>query len=62
MGFEIDLFKIGTPAELTILDIEKEWIFSLDDIHSKSRNTPFIDETIFGKVVGCFSKGNYFIS
>ena len=62
MGFEIDLFKIGTPAELIILDIEKEWIFSLDDIHSKSRNTPFIDETIFGKVVGCFSKGNYFIS
>ncbi len=62
MGFEIDLFKIGTPAELTILDIEKEWIFSLEDIHSKSRNTPFIDETIFGKVVGCFSKGNYFIS
>ncbi|MEC9376570.1 MAG: dihydroorotase [Candidatus Neomarinimicrobiota bacterium] len=62
MGFEIDLFKIGTPAELIILDIEKEWIFSLNDIHSKSRNTPFIDETIFGKVVGCFSKGNYFIS
>ena len=62
MGFEIDLFKIGTPAELIILDIEKEWIFSLEDIHSKSRNTPFIDETIFGKVVGCFSKGNYFIS
>ena len=62
MGFEPDLFKIGMPAELTVLDIEKEWIFGLDDIHSKSRNTPFIDETLFGKVVGCFSKGNYFIS
>ena len=62
MGFETNLFKKGMPAELTILDIEKEWIFGLDDIHSKSRNTPFIDETLFGKVIGCFSKGIYFIS
>ncbi len=62
MGFETNLFKKGIPAELTILDTEKEWIFGLDDIHSKSRNTPFIDETLFGKVIGCFSKGNYFIS
>ena len=62
MGFETDLFKKGMPAELTVIDIDKEWIFGLDDIHSKSRNTPFIDETIFGKVMGCFSKGIYFIS
>ena len=62
MGFETNLFKKGMLAELIILDIEKEWIFGLDDIHSKSRNTPFIDETLFGKVIGCFSKGIYFIS
>ena len=62
MSFETDLLKKGIPAELTVLDIKKEWTFGFDDIHSKSRNTPFIDETIFGKVMGCFSKGNYFIS
>ena len=62
MSFETDLLKKGIPAELVILDIKKEWTFGFDDIHSKSRNTPFIGETIFGKVIGCFSKGNYFIS
>ena len=39
MGFETDLLKKGIPAELIILDVKKEWIFGLDDIHSKSRNT-----------------------
>ncbi len=46
MGFEEDLFKIGSAAELTILDPDQEWIYKEQNIYSKSRNTPFIGELI----------------
>ena len=60
MSFETDLFKEGVEAEITILDPNREWVFGLDHIKSKSRNSPFIGESLLGMVSGCFSKGNYF--
>ena len=32
MGFDNDLFTIGCPAELTILDPDQEWIFKEQNI------------------------------
>jgi len=57
MGFEVDLFKIGCAAELTILDPDQEWIYKEQNIYSKSRNTPFIGEKLKGKVRYTISKG-----
>jgi len=57
MGFEEDLFKIGSAAELTILDPDQEWIYKVQNIYSKSRNTPFIGEKLKGKVRYTISKG-----
>ena len=57
MGFEDDLFTIGCPAELTILDPDQEWIYKEKNIYSKSRNTPFIGEKLKGKVRYTISKG-----
>ena len=57
MGFEDDLFTIGCPVELTILDPDQEWIFKEKNIYSKSRNTPFIGEKLKGKVRYTISKG-----
>ena len=57
MGFDNDLFTIGCPAELTILDPDQEWIFKEQNIYSKSRNTPFFGEKLKGKVCFTISKG-----
>ena len=57
MGFDNDLFIIGCPAELTILDPDQEWIFKEKNIYSKSRNTPFFGEKLKGKVHFTISKG-----
>ncbi len=57
MGFEADLFKIGVSAEVTIIDTKKEWVFRKNDILSKSKNSPFIGESLLGKIVACFSNG-----
>ncbi len=57
MGFDNDLFTIGCPAELTVLDPDQEWIFKEQNIYSKSRNTPFFGEKLKGKVHFTISKG-----
>jgi dihydroorotase len=41
----------GEMANLTIFDPTLEWVFSDNDIRSKSRNTPFIGHTLKGKAV-----------
>jgi len=60
MGFETDLFKRGAHAEITIIDPHKKWVFGLDHIYSKSRNSPFIGETLVGEVTHVISKNILF--
>lgn len=42
--------KAGSKADLTIIDPDLEWTFSLDDVYSKSKNTPFINQKFIGRV------------
>ncbi|HZK77138.1 MAG TPA: dihydroorotase [Candidatus Kapabacteria bacterium] len=49
--------KKGEPANITIFDPNKKWRFSVADIRSKSRNTPFIGEEFTGRVVGAINNG-----
>lgn len=57
MGFETDLFKEGTEAELTVFDPDKTWTFGQDSIYSRSSNSPFIGEVFTGKVTLVIVKG-----
>jgi dihydroorotase len=57
VGLEPDLLRVGQPAELVILDRKREWVFSEGDIHSRSRNSPFVGHTLMGKVVYTVVKG-----
>ena len=58
MGFNNNLLEIGTSAELTILDAKEEWIFSKDDIQSKSKNSPFVGKNMYGRVKFTINKGH----
>ena len=49
--------KEGGPADITIIDPGKEYTFKKDSIESKSKNSPFIDWKLKGKVVSVFVKG-----
>ena len=50
MGFEADLFQIGAPAEIAILNPETEWVFTSNHVQSRSVNSPYFGETLTGKV------------
>ena len=60
MGFESDLFVKGTPAEITIIDPEQDWIFSREHIKSRSINSPYIGKKMIGKVLHTISRSHIF--
>ena len=62
MGWNLEPFKIGSPAEITIIDPDKKWKFSESHIQSLSKNSPMIGMIFKGKVIttisGKFTFGN----
>jgi dihydroorotase len=56
---EIKIAK-GENANLTIIDLDKEWIFSKEHIHSKSQNTPFIGTKLKGQAIGVINNNQMF--
>ena len=48
-------FTVGHKACLTLFDPEVEYNFELDDIHSTSKNSMTIGETLKGKVYGVYN-------
>ena len=50
MEFEQNLFAKGYSAEITVIDMKENWTFTKDNIYSRSINSPFIGEELFGKI------------
>ncbi|HEX9655216.1 MAG TPA: amidohydrolase family protein, partial [bacterium] len=49
--------KIGAPASITILNTDESWSVNKDEFKSKSRNTPFHDWQLQGRVFGLYNNG-----
>ena len=50
MNLNLCDMKVGSNAELVIIDPNKSWTFSESDIFSKSSNTPFLNQKLKGKI------------
>lgn len=50
LGLDSRGIEIGANADLTIVDLNEEYILNEDDIISKGKNTPFIGMRLKGKV------------
>jgi dihydroorotase len=48
---------VGKDADITILDLDKEWKVTKEDIASKSKNTPFMGWTLKGCVAATICGG-----
>lgn len=57
MGFETDLFAKGAPAEIVVFDADEVWDFDRNAILSRSSNSPFIGESLIGRVKYTIAKG-----
>ena len=49
--------KIGNDANINIIDLDGSFILDENFIKSKSKNTPFINKKLFGKITHVFYKG-----
>lgn len=50
MGLPVALIEVGQPADLILFDTEAETSFTKEFMKSKSQNTPFINQTLKGRV------------
>ena len=50
--------KLGSVADMAIVDLEKKWIVEPSSFKSKGRNTPFKGKELKGKVVKTIAAGN----
>lgn len=51
LGIQGGVLDIGMPADITIVDINREYRVNKDEFYSKGKNTPFHGERVKGKVV-----------
>lgn len=56
----IPKFKVGEPADFTILDLNLVWTVDLKEFKSKSKNSPFDKRLLTGKSVGVINNGKLF--
>jgi len=57
----VPLIETGQPANLVLFDTETSWVFSRENNRSKSSNSPFIDQSLKGKVSLVCNKNQYVI-
>lgn len=55
LGLELPKIEEGEKANLTLFTVTGETKLTEKDIHSKSKNTPFLGKSLQGKVVGCIN-------
>ncbi|MCM8760609.1 MAG: dihydroorotase [Candidatus Omnitrophica bacterium] len=49
--------KKGSPADITVIDPEKEYVYTKELVESKSKNSPFIGWRLKGKAIDVFVGG-----
>jgi len=54
---ELGSLKIGSPADITLFDPDKEWIVDSNKFASKGKNTPFSGCQFKGKVMAAIASG-----
>ena len=58
MAIERGTLKVGSVADITIVDLESRWIVEPSNFKSKGRNTPFKGKELKGKVVKTIAAGD----
>lgn len=57
LGLNAGTLKSGAPADIVIFDMNEEYTVDPEQLHGKSKNTPFKNLSLFGKVKYTFVDG-----
>jgi dihydroorotase len=59
LNIPVPKLKPGEPANLTIFNTDEEWVFDKKHIRSKSRNTPYLGRTMYGRALAIYNRGQF---
>jgi dihydroorotase len=62
LSLEVPIIQEGATANFFVFNPDEEWTFSSKDIHSKSKNTPFIGWKLKGRIKAVISGQGLFIA
>jgi len=51
LGIPAGTLSPGVAADITLIDPQQEFVYTADQVVSKSRNTPFLDWKLQGRAV-----------
>lgn len=59
LNLEIPELKEGSTANLTIFNTDEKWTYSKDEVRSKSKNSPYLGETMTGRALAVYNKNRF---
>lgn len=62
LNLDIPKIEEGTPANLTLFNTDREWIFEQKHIKSKSKNSPYVGSQMVGKAEAIYNNGQFVIN
>lgn len=62
LNIDIPELKEGSDANLTIFNTDEKWIFSKKEVRSKSKNSPYLDETLTGRALAIYNKNQFVLN
>ncbi|MDR0871100.1 MAG: dihydroorotase [Planctomycetaceae bacterium] len=49
--------QVGADADITVIDPDKQWTVNAEELHSKSKNSPYLGRQLTGKAAAVFVNG-----
>ena len=61
LGLPLPKIEAGSVADLTLFDPDKKWQYTEGNNLSKSKNSPFMGQTMTGRSMGVFNNGKVYL-
>lgn len=62
LNLDIPEIKEGQIANLTIFNTDQEWTYSKNEVRSKSKNSPYLGETMTGRALAVYNKNRFAVN
>src|SRR5699024_1362460 len=62
LSLEVPEVKVESEANLTLFNIDETWIYSENNVHSKSKNSPYLNNKMIGRAEAIYNKGQFVVN
>jgi len=59
LNLPVPAIEADAPANLTLFNTDEKWVYDEAEVRSKSRNSPYLGNTLTGRAVAVYNKGRF---